>query len=357
MDKKIAKTQRIKDRWLRSLGEHKNGRGDLQTIGTKRNVSLSPPLSNHSTSSGNPKILLHSMSLPLQEVTKSTSPNRITKAVSSPLVPSIDQKTLASLIVFNKKPAKRGSMKKALSAKSVQEYADTVEGQVIEKWSERTPEQLSVWVDFPRVVKHIQAFDERLNLIELPYTLKEDNDSTEEQEIRMRKNMREILILFAYRLGEKKEFLDIEKNFMTSLGVESNVHLKNFFETYISSTSKLMALVKVLNQSILASPYISLKKKFDAFDLPIVDVSGSWLIQTVFKGYEIVVIHSKRMKSTAEVAEEEFTFRWFLAISFDKLLTTINEVKLSINDLEMNKEIKEKTKKKLQSIKDHDLFI
>jgi len=237
-----------------------------------------------------------------------------------------------------------------------------VEGQVIDKWSTGDAEQLAVWSDFPRVVRHIQAFDEKLKLIQLPYTLKEENLTQSESDYdeveHSLKNMRETLILFSYRLSEKKELVDIEKHFLTTLGVEPSIHLKNFFATYISKSSRLLALLKGLNQTILAPPYISLKTKFAALDLPILDVNGSWLIEVVFKTEEIIIIHSKKANSISLLPEERFSFRWHIAIAFDRQMINIKEVRLSMTELEMNKQIRDKTKKKkLQSIKDHELFL
>jgi len=234
----------------------------------------------------------------------------------------------------------------------------SVEGEVIDKWTSKTADQLAVWIDFPRVVRHIQAFDEKLRVIDFPSSLKGDDEGTsEEQDVRMRQQMRQMLILFAYRLGEKREFLDIEKNFLTSLGEEPSTHLKAFFDKYVSPNSKLISILKAINQAILAAPYISLKAKFTAMEVPVVDVNGSWLIETVFKQDEIVIIHSKKAKSTHEGPEDEFSFKWHIALIFDKSMSSIKDVRLSMSDLEMNKMLKDKIKKKLQNIKDHELFL
>jgi len=280
--------------------------------------------------------------------------------ISAPLLPHMSSEYLSELVTSMKQVKRRASKRSFGPVKGdlSRAYLETVEGQVIEKWL-KDAEQLSAWTDFPLIVRSIQVFDETLKIVDLPETLKDNSakivGGTEDTELR--KIMREILLLFSFQLLEKKELMDIEKKFMVTLSPDPSVHLKTFFEKHISRESKLLGMLKALNQAILAPSFTSLRDKFNTIGMPIVEVDGAWLIEVVFQSEDVYVIHSKRARSTSGDPEEEFSFRWHLVIVIEKRMFAVKQAKMSIAELEMNKQMKEKTKKKLQNIKDHELVL
>jgi len=171
-------------------------------------------------------------------------------------------------------------------------------------------------------------------------------------------HMQEILKTFSKLLREDVDNQLFQEKFIEEMQHHADLSngMMGFFRDYIAKDSKTLKILKVINQAVLAPPYIALRNKFISIDAPIKDVH-LWLIEVAFRTDEVVVVHSKRARSVSEDPLDFIQFNWHLQITLDKEITKLKEAKLSITDLELSDEMDKNKKKKIQSIKDDILDI
>lgn len=107
--------------------------------------------------------------------------------------------------------------------------------------------------------------------------------------------MREVMCDLAEKLGEIEE-RDLIKsefsNFVKTSG-DTSRQLAKFLQHVLKDNSKLSKVLKAINQSIIATPFIRLKYAFPK-NIPFEDKSGNWkIIVDIVKGHEVVVTHKK----------------------------------------------------------------
>lgn len=172
-------------------------------------------------------------------------------------------------------------------------------------------------------------------------------------------NMLDILQTFAYKLSEMDELKKIQENFLKEVipHKELRSQLSHFFSKHVHPESKILKLLKLINQLILAPPYLSLKNIFGAIDCPITDVSGFYFIKVVFRKDEVMVFHIKKSKSMSENPEDYFEFVWNLQIRAGEDISHLKEVNFSLSDIKFHENMKESKKKKIIGIKSNPIFM
>jgi hypothetical protein len=109
--------------------------------------------------------------------------------------------------------------------------------------------------------------------------------------------MREVLCDLAEKLGEKEEIATIRKEFdvFVKQGGDTSRQLAKFLQHVLKPDSRVCAVLKAVNQSIIASPFIRLKYAFQK--IPFEDISGKWkIIVHIVPNEEVWVIHQKSGK-------------------------------------------------------------
>lgn len=350
-----VKNERIKRNWVRMIERHQQG--DFEVIERRRSSSFSvrydPALVNPFAKYFVP---------PGEEfgIEDEDIYNALTKgplSTSQPVLPLTKSESLEkALSTLNNPNKKRHSIHRAFNSLRLKknpkgEQIQSLSDQVIQKWK-RSPDQLAVWIDFPRLAKNILILDENL----LPLNTK-PSDEVRSDGNQMREEMRKLLCILALKLDEKETAVAVDQHFLDNIEMEPSAHLQQFFSSYISPTSKLIGILKVLNQVALAAPYLSLKDHFNAVDLPFKDSSGEWDINVLFRQDEVVVVHSKGAKSVSDQPKEHFTFTWTLTIVFDQFISKITKVKIQLDELETSKQMEFKKRKKLQNLVAHEILV
>lgn len=328
-------------------------------------------------------------------------------------------KTKKSKRLSTRQPNKRWSLKQRFGSLTKGGRAELegiakkqLEEEFFQHW-DRPPEKLGVFTDFPRICRNIKCFDDingtlkviefekvpkrsesfrkksrsrsQKNILESPegspflhkrsghrpsvskeseeeaeYVFEEASTkemiSTTEQQSKV-DHMKKILLIFANKLHEYEEFELLDRYILKEIDINSDLskNLKSFFDNHIKSDSRILSLLKLINQSVLAPPYITLRNKFAAVDLPITDVH-LWLIEVIFRTKQIVVVHSKKARSNSTNQEDQFEFIWHLQITLDREAKSVLDVRLSITDLEMNEKMDKAKKKKITNIVEHHLY-
>jgi hypothetical protein len=233
-------------------------------------------------------------------------------------------------VLFAKKAENVGIKKKLLTE------------EITTKWL--TPvSKLQIWVDFPTLYNKIHLFDEHNHEIELEVENKGAPIPT----------MRKLLENLAFHLGDYREVDDIKHRFLFDIkdtqGLDLSNQVEEFFLKYINEESKTVKLLKAINHVVLAPPYIALKNRFLASELPIKDVPGSWKVMVYFGQKDITVRHSKKAKA-AVPADGNFEFTWNLIITINRGVTLLKDVSLELDRCTAHSEMLEEKKKELKKI-------
>jgi hypothetical protein len=138
--------------------------------------------------------------------------------------------------------------------------------------------------------------------------------------------------------------------------LELRPQLETFFRKHIPKDSKVLQVMKVINQSMLAPPYIALKSIFAGVDLPVTDMGGFYSIKVVFKQSEVVVVHSKKVKAVSECEDDYFEFLWHLQIILDSKLDKFKDIEIILAETSMGDKMKDSKKKRLSKLRQHELF-
>eukprot|EP01117_Protostelium_nocturnum_P004871 TRINITY_DN1764_c0_g1_i1.p1 TRINITY_DN1764_c0_g1~~TRINITY_DN1764_c0_g1_i1.p1 ORF type:complete len:719 (+),score=172.49 TRINITY_DN1764_c0_g1_i1:305-2461(+) len=179
---------------------------------------------------------------------------------------------------------------------------------------------------------------------------------------RRNKHISQLLSLLATRTGEIEMAKQIEETFIKEVGEKLDLsrELRPYFEKLnpVLEEIKILRILKLMSQSIVAPPYMRLRNTFAAINLPVKDLAGFWSIEVHFEeNGTISVCHSKRCASNSPDPTEQFNFMWRMEISLDKDLTQITNTTLEIFSLEFGPEMPQKSKVKVNKIKDHKLFM
>lgn len=186
--------------------------------------------------------------------------------------------------------------------------------------------------------------------------------------------MKDKLIQLSEKLGEPeltKEVTQKFSQFIKDGTGDTARQLARFLESVIKENSKLAGVLKSINQSIIATPFIILKRAFPQH-MQFEDVSGTWkIIVNITPGEEVAVIHKvkfldvslikigfnfdvqKKGISKSNVREGGFEFTWDLIMRFDWKLQQLKAAELEITSISFDSNMSEANKKELQSVVDH----
>eukprot|EP01119_Soliformovum_irregulare_P017793 TRINITY_DN533_c1_g1_i2.p1 TRINITY_DN533_c1_g1~~TRINITY_DN533_c1_g1_i2.p1 ORF type:complete len:1130 (-),score=412.15 TRINITY_DN533_c1_g1_i2:54-3443(-) len=133
---------------------------------------------------------------------------------------------------------------------------------------------------------------------------------------------------------------------------DTSRQLSKFLEHVLKDNSKMSKVLKAINQSIIATPFIRLKVIFPTH-LPFEDKAGSWTIEIVIEPQRCVkVIHRKAGSSKEGPPQGGFEFQWELTMTFPWNLETMQSAVLKITNLTFDKGIVDTHKKEVQHIVD-----
>lgn len=215
---------------------------------------------------------------------------------------------------------------------------DNLMEEVREKWS-RSLDKLPVFIDFPRIFSKIKCWTKDLELMELNYRQLEKKSSEIDFVF-----LKDLLETFATQLNEMDEWFLIHDNFdehFKSVGDFSN-QIRTFLFKYLKEDSRIWKLLKALCMSVIAPPYIAIKHRFqEKFQTAIKDDAGTWSISIIFDTSQIVVVHSKRAKEESNL----FSFSWHLQLRFSNLMTSLDDVLLTLTDLKWNNQASDSSSK------------
>jgi len=206
--------------------------------------------------------------------------------------------------------------------------------------------KLQIWVDLPTLYNKILLFDENNRPIEL------DIDKNGKQEVNQISYMRRLLEILSFNIGDYKEVDNIKYHFLVNVKDVQGYDLSNlvheFFLKYIVEESRTVRLLKAINHIVLAPPYIALKNRFLASELPIKDVPGTWKVSVFFGNKQVVVTHFKKARSTD--SNDSFDFGWTLSIVLNRGIDVVKDVSLYLSNCTVSADMNEEKKKEFNKI-------
>lgn len=129
---------------------------------------------------------------------------------------------------------------------------------------------------------------------------------------------------------------------------------------------RLIRLTKMLTQSIVASPYVRLKRIFSEISMPVKDVTGMWSIDIHFRGDvhavrqrwhawhlsddRIEIAHAKRCESMDSDPSKKFNFLWRMTVAMDTEVNKVLSVDMVVQQIGFDDEMSESDKKKVNSL-------
>jgi len=132
---------------------------------------------------------------------------------------------------------------------------------------------------------------------------------------------------------------------------DTSRQLAKFLEKVLNEDSKLTKVLKTINQSIIATPFIRLKRAFPP-DIIFEDKSGHWkIIVDIVKGQEVIITHKKA--GASKDTQVGFEFTWELIMRFDWAMETLIEASLKTTGVQFDKGISAEKKKQVQKIIDN----
>jgi len=217
------------------------------------------------------------------------------------------------------------------------------------KWS-RPVRTLPVHVDVPRLARKMAIYGDntRNNILHAAKDTEEVSKTmdaqTQDQYI-----IRDIILTLSIHLGEPREQQKhIESKFNEFFGPgDTSVALREYMEQVVGDGSKVIAVLKACNQSILAPGVLKLKFSVGN-QFPFKDMRGSWRIDIIVDTDKVTVIHSKRERSFEDNPSDYFEFGWSLAMVFDKEVSDLLETLLFIEDISYGCDVQNDKKVKIR---------
>jgi hypothetical protein len=168
--------------------------------------------------------------------------------------------------------------------------------------------------------------------------------------------MKSILCHLSEKLEEANQTEIIKREFNSfvqqSGAGDTSRQLSRFLQHILKESSKLARVLKAINQSIIATPFIRLKHAFPK-ECPFEDMGGTWkIIVSIVPKEEVVVIHQKTGVSKDAPPIGGYEFKWELVMKFNWELTKMLQAQLQIVGIVFQKGILESNKKKIQETVD-----
>jgi len=166
--------------------------------------------------------------------------------------------------------------------------------------------------------------------------------------------VREVICDLSEKLGEyqQAELIKTEFSKFVKAGGDTSRQLAKFLEHVLKEETKMTKILKAINQSIIATPFIRLKFAFPK-DNPFEDQSGNWkIIVEIIQNQEIVVTHKKVGSSKEPPPKGGFEFTWELVMKFSWTLDTMISASLKTTGITFEKGISELNQKQIQKIVD-----
>eukprot|EP01117_Protostelium_nocturnum_P001802 TRINITY_DN1225_c0_g1_i4.p1 TRINITY_DN1225_c0_g1~~TRINITY_DN1225_c0_g1_i4.p1 ORF type:complete len:182 (-),score=48.38 TRINITY_DN1225_c0_g1_i4:110-655(-) len=170
--------------------------------------------------------------------------------------------------------------------------------------------------------------------------------------------MQEVMCALATLLDEEELAQKVKNEigkYVKNTG-DTSRQLSKFLEEILSEKDKLSRVLKCINQSIIAAPYIQLKTAWPS-KYPFEDVGSSWLINVnIVKGREVVVTHRKLAAASVDLKnrgkeklkdEPGFEFAWELIMRFDWEVSRMNEATFKTCDIKFDNNYPDRAKKKV----------
>jgi len=164
--------------------------------------------------------------------------------------------------------------------------------------------------------------------------------------------VRDVLCELSEKLEEHQQTEAIRSKFSSFVqqGGDTSRQLSKFLQNVLLEDSKLAKVLKAINQSIIATPFIRLKYAFPQ-DIPFEDVAGTWkIIVTLIPKQGIVITHKKSGQSKEAPPTGGFEFHWELVMKFTWDLLQMADAELNITSYSFDNNMKEANKKTIQKV-------
>jgi len=166
--------------------------------------------------------------------------------------------------------------------------------------------------------------------------------------------MRDLLCELSDKLEEFEQTKTIKNEFFSfvqqSGGGDTSRQLSKFLQQVLKEDSKLCKVLKAVNQSIIATPFIRLKLAFPN-QIPFEDIPGTWkVIVKIVPKEEVVVIHQKSGASRNPSPQGGFEFAWELVMRFPWDLKGLINAQLAITNVTFDGNIIQQNRNQVQQI-------
>lgn len=164
--------------------------------------------------------------------------------------------------------------------------------------------------------------------------------------------MRDILCDLSEKLEEHQQTEAIKTKFSSFVqqGGDTSRQLSKFLQNVLHEESKLVKVLKAINQSIIATPFIRLKYAFPN-EIPFEDVAGTWkIIVTLIPKQGIIVTHKKSGQSKEGPPLGGFEFHWELIMKFTWDLAQMADAELNITSYSFDNNMKESNRKMMMKV-------
>jgi len=208
--------------------------------------------------------------------------------------------------------------------------------------------KLPVAVDIPRLGRKTDIYDGE-NLLVQGGADRYDSPDDENELFKRRVDlMYDIWITIARLVNEDPTVIDQHLRSYLDNG-EIGLYLGNFIRDHCSDDNKVIKLLKVCNQSILASAVLRMKQVVGN-DWPYKDLRGGWNVIIKREGNTISVTHSKQEQSwetSNKYAEQHFSFVWDFRIVFDLNVDKMVDASITISKMDFVETVPLDTRKKI----------
>jgi len=209
---------------------------------------------------------------------------------------------------------------------------------------QRPIDKLPISVDLPRLARKTVIMDG--DQVVLNGLAEEFASDTEDEQISRARLIQRVWATLSEMVGEESEmYSDLAERLQG--GGEVALQLALWLKMNISSDTRVIRILKVCNQSILASAVVRMKSTV-GMDWPYKDLRGQWTIQ-IRKTEDgcIHVTHTKKeisYESNSLYDTQHFSFTWELQMIFDPNVEVMQKVSVVISEMDFVEGVSQATR-------------
>lgn len=200
--------------------------------------------------------------------------------------------------------------------------------QILATWN-RPLAELPVHIDLPRLGPKFRFYQDGQLIAHMCTPLPEEE--------RIHHIIRSIYCTLSTHLGDPVTVDLINQKFYQTYTPSSaaDVAIRSLLflqETFDTTRSPLVHVLKCCNQSAIAPLFIALKGYLGS-QLPYKDFRGGWHVEIHISAETVTVVHVRREQSFSSDPSEHWEFEWTATLIYDRTLMTLTGTKIRITEI------------------------